>query len=126
MPNRKIIVNAGTSADGFIARPDGGIEWLTSRPKPADFYGMNAFSASIDAKILGRKSFDKSLALGARFGGKITHYVFSTQPSKAAPPPGVEFVSEPIPAFADRLRAAAGKDIWMMGGGGIIASFLDA
>jgi dihydrofolate reductase len=31
--SRKIIVNAGTSADGFIARPDGDIDWLTSRPK---------------------------------------------------------------------------------------------
>ena len=28
MPNRKIVVYAGTSADGFIARPDGDIEWL--------------------------------------------------------------------------------------------------
>ena len=40
--------------------------------------------------------------------------------------PGVEFVSEPVKAFAKRLRATAGKHIWMMGGGGVIASFLDA
>src|SRR5206468_4407554 len=30
-----------------------------------------------------------------------------------------------IPAFARRLRATPGKDIWMMGGAGLIASFLD-
>jgi dihydrofolate reductase len=38
----------------------------------------------------------------------------------------VEFVNKPIKAFAQRLRRKKGKDIWMMGGAGIIASFLDA
>jgi riboflavin biosynthesis pyrimidine reductase len=32
----------------------------------------------------------------------------------------------PVKAFAQRLRAASGKQIWMMGGGELIASFLDA
>jgi dihydrofolate reductase len=35
-------------------------------------------------------------------------------------------VNEPIKEFASRLRATRGKNIWMMGGGGLIASFLDA
>jgi dihydrofolate reductase len=39
--------------------------------------------------------------------------------------PSVEFVNEPIKAFATRLREKKGKDIWVMGGAGIIASFLD-
>jgi dihydrofolate reductase len=38
----------------------------------------------------------------------------------------VEFVNEPVNAFTKRLRAVPGKDIMMMGGGGLIASFLDA
>jgi dihydrofolate reductase len=126
MPVRKIIVNAGTSADGFIARPDGDIDWLTSRPKPAGFYDMVKFTASVDAKILGRNTYEKSLELGATFGGKDKTYVFSSSAPAAPPPNGVEFVSEPIAAFAQRVRRSAGKNIWMMGGGGIIASFLDA
>jgi dihydrofolate reductase len=126
MPNRRIIVYAGTSADGFIARPDGDIDWLTSRPKPEDFYDIGKFTESIDTKILGRKTYEKSLALGAKFGGKTKTYVCSAQTAPAAHPAGVKFVSEPIESFARRLRAADGKDIWMMGGGGIIASFLDA
>src|ERR1043165_7157641 len=126
MPNRKIIVNAGTSADGFIARPGGDIEWLTSRPKPKGFYGMSDFTAAIDTKILGRVTYEKSLTLGARFDGKTTTYVYSTHPPPAAAPAGVRFVSEPIAQFARRIRGEAGKDIWMMGGGAIIASFLDA
>jgi len=37
---RSIIVNIATSADGYIARPDGDIEWLTRRPPPKGFSGM--------------------------------------------------------------------------------------
>jgi dihydrofolate reductase len=128
VPQRKIIVHIATSADGFVARPDGTLDWLTDRPgpRPAGFYGLPEFERSIDAKILGRKTFERSLELGARFGGKTVHYVFSRRPPPASVPPGVQFVTEPIPAFAARLRAAPGKNIWMMGGGDIIASFLDA
>ncbi len=53
---RNVIVHIGTSADGYIARPDGDLEWLTSRPAPEGFYGMNAFTRSIDTKLLGRKT----------------------------------------------------------------------
>lgn|GEM_PF-6646875 len=55
---RKIIVHIGTSADGYIARPDGDLEWLTSRPKPEGFYGMSAFMKSVDTKLLGRKTYE--------------------------------------------------------------------
>src|SRR5262245_34256553 len=123
---RKIIVNLATSADGFIARPDGDIEWLTSRPAPKGFYDMAKFTASIDTKILGRKTYEKSLALGATFGGKTKTYVFSTHPTAGAHPSGVELVSEPLASFVRRMRATKGKDIWLMGGGSVIASFLDA
>ncbi len=125
MAGRKIIVNAGVSADGFIARPDGDIEWLTSRPKPAGFYGMSEFTKSIDAKILGRKTFDKSLEMGAKFDGKTKAYVITSRPP-SKPVSGVDFVSGSIAEFAERVRNAPGKNIWMMGGGGVIASFLDA
>lgn len=122
---RRIIVEVATSADGYIARPDGGIEWL-NRPMPEDAYGMPAFMASVDTILWGRKTYDFAVKNGG-FGvyGKVRHYAFSRQPP-AAPAPEVEFVSAPIPEFASQLRAASGKNIWMMGGAGIIASFLDA
>jgi len=125
MPKRKIIVNVATSADGYIARADGGLDWLTNRPAPKGFYGVPQFSRSIDAKILGRKTFDLSLDLGASFSPQDVHYVFSRQPPPASVPLGVHFVTEPIKAFAERVRSRPGKSLWMMGGGGIIGSFLD-
>ena len=57
-------------------------------------------------------------------GPGVRNYVFSRRPSKS-PAEGAEFVREPIRDFAKRLRSSPGKDIWMMGGGGIIGSFLD-
>jgi hypothetical protein len=56
VPQRKIIVNIATSADGYVARPDGNLDWLTERPAPKGFYGLPEFERSTDAKILGRGS----------------------------------------------------------------------
>ena len=126
MPKRRnVIVNIGTSADGFIARPDGDLEWLTSRPAPKGFYGMSAFVKSIDTKVLGRKTYEASLRLGATFQPPTRYIVFSREARPADAPLGVEFVNEAIGPFISRLREQPGKDIWLMGGGGLIASFLD-
>ncbi len=124
--DRKIIVYIATSADGYIARADGSVDWL-DRPRAAGDYGMAAFFRSIDTILWGRKTYEPMLASGGkggRFGPKVKNYVFSHRPP-TSPTPGVEFVNEPIGAFAKRLRSEAGKDIWIMGGAGLIASFLD-
>ena len=125
MPKRKIIVNIATSADGYVARTDGNLDWLTRRPAPKGFYGLPKFSRSIDAKILGRNTFDLSVKMGASFGADDVHYVFSRRPPPASVPAGVQFVTESIRAFAERLCKQAGKNIWMMGGGEVIGAFLD-
>jgi dihydrofolate reductase len=122
---RRFIAHLATSADGYIARPDGNIDWLTERPAPRGFYGMPAFARTVDAKILGRKTFDVSRDMGASFSERDRHYVFSRQPAPDALPAGVEFVADPVGEFCKRLRNARGKNVWVMGGGEIIASFLD-
>jgi len=121
---RRVIVHIATSADGYIARPDGDLGWLTSRPAPKGFYGMNAFMKSIDTKVLGRKTYDVSVRMGAKFDAGGRSIVFSRRPPANAPS-GAEFVSEAIGPFMSRLRQQPGKDIWLMGGGDLIASFLD-
>jgi dihydrofolate reductase len=126
MTNRRnVIVHIATSADGYIARPDGDLEWLTSRPAPKGFYGMNAFMKTIDTKVLGRKTYEMSLQLGANFDATERTVVFSRHPQPADTPAGVEFVNGAIGPFVDRLREQPGKDIWLMGGGEVIAAFLD-
>ncbi|MFN2566812.1 MAG: dihydrofolate reductase family protein [Gemmatimonadaceae bacterium] len=122
---RHVIVHIATSADGYIARPDGDLEWLTSRPAPEGFYGMNAFMRSIDTKLLGRKTYEASLRMGAKFDSKRRTIVFSRHAPPTDAPSGVEFVSGAIGPFVSRLREHPGKNIWLMGGGDLIASFLD-
>lgn len=128
MKARRIIVYIATSADGYIARPDGDVDWL-NRPRPRGNYGMDRFLRSIDTILWGRKTYEQALGFTGGKGnmgfGKVRHYVFSHRPP-AADPPGVEFVRQPIAEFAKRLRATPGKDVWMMGGGILIGSFLDA
>ena len=122
---RKIIAHLAVSADGYICRPDGGIEWL-ERPMPKHGYNMAAFMKSVDTILWGRKTYDFAVKMGGvGVYGKVKHYAFSSKPPKDVLP-GVEFVREAIPDFVKRLKAAPGKNIWMMGGAGLIASFLDA
>jgi dihydrofolate reductase len=126
---RKIIVYIATSADGFIARKDGAVDWL-DRPRTAGDYGMGKFWRSIDTILWGRKTYDMVLRFQKEgkdspdnYGG-IKNYAFSRRPPKRVAP-GFEFVKEPIKRFAKRLRSQKGENIFMMGGAGIIASFLD-
>jgi len=124
--SRKIIVYIATSADGYIARPDGDVGWL-DRPRPKGNYGYEKFVRSVDTILWGRKTYDKAIEMGMTtksFRPKTKNYLFSRQPQKSLFP-GFDLVDEPVKSFARRLRAQSGKNIWMMGGGGIIASFLD-
>lgn len=126
MSGRKIIVEVATSADGYIARPDGDVAWL-DRPQPKGQYGLGAFVQSIDTILWGRKTYTRGIELGMQpggFGAKVRNYLFSRHPQKSLLE-GFELVQEPIKTFAKRLRAEPGKDIWMMGGSELIASFLD-
>ena len=128
---RKIIVQLAASVDGYIARPDGDVEWLNRLPHKFD-YGMTEFQSTIDTVLIGRKTYDwavdyankTGMKLESVFDRRFRNYIFSRKPPQEAAA-GVQFVSEPVKEFVQRLRATPGKNIWMMGGGGLIASFLD-
>ncbi len=71
---RKVVLGLGISLDGYIARPDGAVDFLFM---PKD-YSMAGFFASIDTAIMGRKTYDVSKAMGGGgFGGNIQSYVLS-------------------------------------------------
>jgi dihydrofolate reductase len=48
-------VFVGASVDGYIARPDGGLDWLPADPEP---HGYDEFIASVDTIVIGRKTFE--------------------------------------------------------------------
>ena len=122
---RKFIVYVAVSADGFIARLDGSVDWLDN-PRLKGDHGMGDFYRSIDTCILGRKTYDLSVKFGMADGyrGK-KNYVFSRTLSKAASPK-VSIVREDVHLFSERLRSEKGKDIWLVGGAELVAAFLDS
>src|SRR5437763_1679142 len=75
---RKIIVYIATSADGYIARPDGDVEWLNRRPRTVD-YGMREFYPTIDTILWGRKTYDWVLNY---YKKKVRRQVCSTRSSR--------------------------------------------
>jgi dihydrofolate reductase len=124
---RKVVVYLATSADGYIARADGSVEWL-DRPGTAGDYGMGAFTRRIDTVLWGRKTYELALGFGERATegfGSAKNYVFSRR-SPTSVAAGFEFVDEPIADFVRQLRAKPGKDIWVMGGAQVIGALVDA
>ena len=118
---RKIVLGLGISIDGYIARPDGAVDFLFM---PKD-YSMAPFFATIDTAIMGRKTLDVALKMGGGSSFGPSTYVFSR-----SQPPGkrdnVVFVNQSPAVFIRRLRKQRGKDIWLMGGGELARDFLKA
>lgn len=120
---REIVYRCAISVDGYIARPDGGLDWLTPEPS----YDMGAFFKTIDVGIMGRKTYEAGVKAGGETqlkAGGIDYYVFSR-----TEPPGkrrfVEWVNETPRTFVEALRAKPGKSIWLVGGGELARTFLE-
>jgi dihydrofolate reductase len=116
---RKVILGLGISLDGYIARPNGAVDFLFM---PKD-YSMAPFCATIDTAIMGRKTLD--VAGGSFNDPSMTAYVFSrTQPPGKRN--GVTFTSQSPETLIRQLRKYPGKHIWLMGGGELARDFLQA
>lgn len=128
---RKIKYFIANSLDNYIARPDGAVEWLFN---DGTDYGMAEFFRSIDAVLLGRKTYDfatghqekskrktkKTKRRGAA-GWAMKSYVFS-RTLALEPDDDLTIVSENAGGFVRELKKQPGKDIWLMGGGELARS----
>lgn len=106
-----ITVFVGTSLDGFIARPDGAFDFL-----PADGsepYGYNEFFASVDALVIGRKTYETVLAFPEwPYGGKRV-IVLSSKPVESAK---VEWMSGSPAEIVAKLAATGAHHLYVDGG----------
>jgi len=123
---RKVILLAGITLDGYIARPDGSLDYLhMTKEGSAD---MARFFATIDTILMGRKTLDAVVAMtGSSYQSpaRAPTYVFSrTQPPGARD--GVIFTSQTPATWLRKIRARPGKHICHMGGGELARSFLQA
>ena len=71
-------VFVGTSLDGFIARPNGDFDFLPEGG--GEPHGYEEFMAGVDALVIGRKTFEKVLTLGAWPYGDKRVVVLSSRP----------------------------------------------
>ena len=120
-----------TSLDGFIARPDGAIDWLDqanrSIPEGEDC-GYADYMAGIDAIVLGRHTFETVLAFNPWPYGDTPVYVLSTtlRSLPATAPPSVNLHQHCSPADLAALAWRHDQRRLHVDGGRTIQGFLAA
>lgn len=112
-----------TSLDGFIARADGRIDWLSIVERPGEDYGYHAFFESIDTLVVGRKTYETALGFEPwPYAGKRCVVMTSAKP--AAKHGEIFYAGDPG-ALVDRLTSEGAKRIYV-DGGDVIRQFVAA
>ncbi|MDX2195531.1 MAG: dihydrofolate reductase family protein [Cytophagales bacterium] len=123
----KTVLYIASSLDGFIARPDGNLDWLTSVPNPqTGDYGYAELLNSIGTTIMGRKTYDEIIGFGVDwpyYG--LSSYVVTTNNNLKIQSPDTYILTENLKNFVTDLKMRTEKDIWLVGGGQLITSFIN-
>lgn len=126
---RKLILYIAQSIDGFIAKTDGNLDWLTEDEKPdgdLNKYGYLDLLESVDTTLMGYNTYKEILNFDIPFPyPDKKNYVFSRSHVKNDNNP-VEFVASNVAEFVRDLKNLSGKDIWLIGGGEINKLLLNA
>ncbi len=115
---RKVRISAAISLDGYIAGPNGEIDWIVMDPD-IDF---GALMGRFDTVLLGRKTYDATREQG---GGGMPgmQAVVISRSLRAEDCEGVTVSTDPAVTVTE-LRREPGKDIWLFGGGELFRSML--
>jgi dihydrofolate reductase len=126
---RTVIFGGANTLDNFIAGPDGGIDWIRHDRDAMAILGK--MWKTMDTIVMGRKTYEASLKMAEDGAGPpdhafegITSYVLSRTLTDA--PKHVNLVREDGAEFVRRLKQQPGKDIFIMGGGELGRSLLEA
>ncbi|MDX2063553.1 MAG: dihydrofolate reductase family protein [Bacteroidia bacterium] len=121
---RKLVLYTALSLDGYLARPNHAIDWLPENDTGED-YGYTAFYDTIGAVVYGRNTYDFMRAQGFYAYEGVPNYLFSSAYSGDLPP-NVLHVNQPLAAVVGPLLQQEGKNIWLVGGSGLIREALEA
>ncbi|WP_078547713.1 dihydrofolate reductase family protein [Litchfieldia alkalitelluris] len=121
--NRKIVLFIAQSLDGFIATKEDSLDWLFKVEGEGD-NGYSEFFETIDTILMGKRTYDWILK---HEKGQFPYqnkecYVFSRSPLNDTN--DVKFINEDIVNFTDNLKKEEGKNIWLVGGGDLLHTFL--
>jgi len=120
----KASIFIGTSLDGFIARANGDLDFLP--PGGGEPHGYDEFMASVDALVIGRKTFETVLTFDAWPYGEKPVFVLSTRPLALSPPGAVVERMSGAPADIVLQLAARGIRHIYVDGGITVQRFLQA
>lgn len=121
----EIIYYVAMSLDGYIATPDGGVEWLAPFEAGQEDYGYGEFYAGIDAVVMGRRTYEQVMTFGEWPYGSAPSWVFSSQQGLPTRP-GVRITGATPLEVAEEIAAAGVSCAWLVGGGALAGSFRDA
>ena len=126
----------GTSLDGFIATPEHSLDWLVTR-KQDEGGPMNyeAFIADVGALAMGATTYgwvlDHVFEGGDPSAGKwpydIPCWVFTHRDLRVVSGAAITFVRDDVSDVHEQMvKAADGRNVWVVGGGDLAGQFADA
>jgi dihydrofolate reductase len=116
---RRVRYQVACSLDGYIAGSDDDFDWIVPEPT----FDFAALYAQFDVLLMGRRTFEVVSASGESFRGK--RVIVASRTLRAGGHPGVEVVSDGLEERVRELRAEPGRDIWLYGGGALLAQLLE-
>ena len=120
---REVILYIAASLDGYIAKKNNNLDWLLETHADGD-NGYNAMYEGIDTVIMGRKTYDYVIEHSEQFPYPDKKcYVYSN--TKSGRDEHVEFVKGDILPLINKLKAQAGRNIWLVGGAQLISDFIE-
>ena len=117
---RRVRYSVAASLDGYIAGPNGDVDWIIMDPE-IDFH---ALYEQFDTLLIGRNTFEPMQQAGQASIPGMKTFVFS-RTLRAEDYSEVTIVGEDMARVVSELRAASGKDIWLFGGGLLFRSLLE-
>jgi dihydrofolate reductase len=114
------------SLDGFIADRENRLDWLLALGMPDDIRAhYEAFLANVGALAMGSRTYEFVHAMGGDwpYAGLPT-WVFTHRPLPAFPGADLRFTAADVAqVHADMVSAARGRNVWLVGGGDLVAQF---
>ena len=120
---RKVTFGGANSLDNFIARKDHAVDWLLWSTEVNSI--MKGFWKTIDAVVMGRRTYEVALKSGTGAYPNVKNYVFS-RTIKNSRDKRIEIVSQDAADFVRVLKREKGKGICVMGGGLLARSLFEA
>jgi len=120
MDRPKISIYIATSIDGYIARKDGGLDWLDRVGGFDEDYGFQELLDSIDALIIGRKTYEVATTVSDPYPGKRVVVLSNSLDSVRK---DMELYQGDLAELLTRLHRDGIEHIWI-DGGNTISQFL--